>query len=191
MNAPVWRSGRATLTQRWGCGRSARRQEPGRSAARSTAALTITPTRWPPGLDHAFQQRAAARQPVGSTTIFMRSAKKRIVVTSCASLTVTMPFTRRWMTGKVNRPLCCVCAPSAIVCGVSMCTISRAPGFAGCRCRLRARHRSRRSRATDARPHGTAGDQPPPPTQTSSRSNGPVSSRSSSAAVPCPAMTCA
>ena len=58
---------------------------------------------------------AAARHPVGSTTIFMRVAKKRICARSCSSLTVTMSLTRRCMIGKVSSPSAVVCAPSAIV----------------------------------------------------------------------------
>ena len=46
----------------------------------------------------------AARQPVGSTTIFMRSAKNRIISTSASSVTVTTSSTRLRMIGKLCSP---------------------------------------------------------------------------------------
>ena len=66
---------------------------------------------------------AAARHPVGSTTIFMRVAKKRICSRNCASLTVTMSLTSRCMIGNVSLPTAVVCAPSAIVRGTRMRTM--------------------------------------------------------------------
>ena len=53
----------------------------------------------------------------------MRPAKNFMGSTSSASLTVTISSTSRRMTGNVCSPRCCVCAPSAIVFGVSICTI--------------------------------------------------------------------
>ena len=54
----------------------------------------------------AFMRRAAAkpRQPVGSTTIFMREAKKRIASTSSASVAVSTSSTSRRMISNVRLP---------------------------------------------------------------------------------------
>ena len=84
--------------------------------------LMSTPMRWP--FSCAFICRAAAkpRQPVGSTTSFMRSAKKRMQSTSWASVAVNTSFTSRRMIAKVWLPSCWVCAPSARVLGTSMWT---------------------------------------------------------------------
>jgi hypothetical protein len=125
------------------------------------AADRITPTRWPRRSIAPSSSAAAARQPVGSTTIFMRSAKKRIVRTSCASLTVSTPLHQSWMTGKVSAPHCCVCAPSAMVRGCRCARSRRAPGSAARRCRPRAR-RPRHAHAGRApvRRHRAARHQP-------------------------------
>src|SRR5699024_2397909 len=57
--------------------------------ARSTLPpLRMTPTRLPSTGTAPVKAAAAARQPVGSTTSFMRSAKKRIAATRAASGTV-------------------------------------------------------------------------------------------------------
>jgi hypothetical protein len=82
--------------------------------------LITMPTRLPSTGTAPNSAAAAARQPVGSTTIFMRSTKKRRVSTSCASVTVSMSSATRWMIGKVIVPSEGPCAPSAMVCGMGM-----------------------------------------------------------------------
>ena len=66
--------------------------------------LMITPTRLPASAWPASQAAAKPRQPVGSTTIFMRSAKRRIAVTSCASLTVSTSSTSRHSEKNFEQP---------------------------------------------------------------------------------------
>src|SRR5712672_1394486 len=91
----------------------------------------MTPTRRPRTGTSWFITAAAARQPVGSTTIFMRSAKKRICERSWASLTVTISRTSRCMMGKVRLPTQGVCAPSAMVRGTGMRTMRPLRSVAG------------------------------------------------------------
>lgn len=50
---------------------------------------------------------------LGSTTCFIRPAKKRMVSTNWASVTVTTRCTNRWMTGNVSVPLACRQGPPA------------------------------------------------------------------------------
>lgn len=85
--------------------------------------LMTMPTRAPCTSTLPCSAPAKASAPVGSTMIFMRSAKNRRACTSCSSVVVTMSSARRWMMGKVIWPSAWVCAPSAMVWGVGICTI--------------------------------------------------------------------
>ena len=86
---------------------------------------------------------AKAKHPVGSTTIFRVTREHRIASTNSASVAVWMSSTSRRMISKVSRPRCWVWAPSAMVCGVSMCTID--PARSDCCRRRRPRVRRRRA----------------------------------------------
>ena len=153
----------------------------------------MTPTRFPRRSPAApVSTAAAARQPVGSTTSFIRSAKKRIVSRSAASGTVTMASVTCWTSGKVRRPRLGVRAPSAIVGGswtVWSVPVSndRLASSAASGSTPITRHDGATARATNPHPESN----PPPPTGTTSASSGPASSNNSSATVPCPAITSA
>ena len=82
------------------------------------------PTRLPDKSICLPNTAAAARQPVGSTTIFMVATKKRMASMSSASETVSTSATSARMIGKVSCPGYWVCAPSAMVFGTGMRTIS-------------------------------------------------------------------
>ena len=120
--------------------------------------------------------RAAAkpRQPVGSTIIFMRSAKKRIASTSCASLAVSTSSTSRRMISKVM--LAQVLGLRAVgdrLRRVDVHDRGRCATTAGRRCRPRARRRRSCSAGDSARAASAEPEsRPPPPRQTNSASSG-------------------
>jgi hypothetical protein len=121
----------------------------------------------------------------------MRSAKKRIAATSCASLTVTMPLTSAWITGKVSLPLCCVCAPSAMVLRrVDVHDLAARQALLRVVAGLGLDAPDRDAGQQVLRRHRAAGDQPATAHAHQQRVERPTSSISSSAAVPCPAITC-
>src|SRR5687768_15683382 len=162
-------------------------------ALRSTLPPEMTmPTRRPRTSRAPFITAAVASAPVGSTTSFMRSHRKRIASTSSESLTVTMSCTCRSTSGKVSAPRDCVRAPSAIVCGTSMVTrlrvrSERAASSPAAGSTPTTRVPGERWAAAIAQPESS----PAPPQQTNRSSRGPTSSKSSLAAVPWPAITAA
>ncbi len=85
------------------------RKAPGADSRRPKVTTSVLPpemmmpTRLPATSSLPDRTAAAARAPVGSTTIFIRSARNRIVSTSSASDTVTMSATSRRISAKVNR----------------------------------------------------------------------------------------
>ena len=174
--------------------RQRRADERARSASRSTLPPLMMHADALPGELAPPCARAAAkpRQPVGSTTIFMRSAKKRMASTSCGVargehvVDVAADDRRR-----CSSPRCWVCAPSAMVCGrVDVHDARRRGTTAGRRCRPRARRRRPGSAGASARAASAEPDEQAAAAQaTNSASSGPTSSNSSFAAVPWPAIT--
>lgn len=115
--------------------------------------LTRAPARLPSRLSASARTAAAARQPYGSTTIFICCAKKCIISMSCASLTVVIASTLSRMIGKLCSPRWVTTAPSAMECGTGMVTISPLAKDCWRRCRPRARRPRSGSPAT-APPQG-------------------------------------
>src|SRR5213083_987737 len=172
-----------------GRGPQPRRMSP-RTSGSTLPPESTTPTRAPAGSGRRRESTAAAATaPVGSVTTCARSARKRTASRTSSSLTSTTSFTFALSTGTVRAPGVVMRMPSAIVGGGGMVTRSplrseRCVSLAVSVSTPRIWIPGKSVRATMEQPAMS----PPPPTGASSASSDGTSWKSSSAAVPWPAM---